>query len=178
MSSFNLKACARWASVLGLCLGLAACFRPLYGPTAQGESLQDVLAAIDIPENQFSEKDSLVEHYLRSELIFDLNGSGIPATKKYKLTLTYTESLAAPTVDVVSGRALAATVNGNLTYTLTALDGKTPITTGKATSSATYDRFQQRFAAVRADRDAKIRVAKDLADQLRIQIAAALATRT
>ena len=31
-------------------LGLSACFRPLYGPTASGQSLQTVLASIDVPE--------------------------------------------------------------------------------------------------------------------------------
>jgi LPS-assembly lipoprotein len=43
--------------------------------------------------------------------------------------------------------------------------------------SASYDRFPQRFASVRAARDAEIRVAKLLADQIRTRVAAHLATR-
>ncbi len=38
---------ARIASV-GLSLALAGCLRPLYGPTASGAPLQDVLASIEI----------------------------------------------------------------------------------------------------------------------------------
>jgi LPS-assembly lipoprotein len=178
MSSLNAKNVARLAAIAGLTIGLSACFRPLYGPTASGESLQAVMASIDVPENQLPDSQSQVEHYLRSELIFNLNGSGVPEPKKYRLVLNYNQGLSTPIVDSVSGRALSATVTGTLNFTLTSLDGTKVITTGKAVSSATYDRFRQRFASVRAARDAEIRVAKDLAQQLRTQIAAALATRT
>ncbi|MBM6593927.1 LPS assembly lipoprotein LptE [Microvirga pudoricolor] len=182
MSSFNVpsfspRRVARVVAVAAMALGLTACFRPLHGPTASGENLQAVMASIDVPENQFPDQYAQVEHYLRSELIFNLNGSGVPAPKKYKLTLAYTQALATPIVDSVSGRALSATVSSTLRYTLTTLDGSRAITTGTAYSNATYDRFEQRFASIRANRDAQIRVSKDLADQVRTQIAAALATR-
>jgi LPS-assembly lipoprotein len=183
MSSSNAPSCSarklvRFAVAAALTLSLSACFRPLHGPTARGESLQAVMASIDVPENQLADQYSQVEHFLRSELIFNLNGSGVPAPKKYKLALSYSQALVTPIVDSVSGRALSATVQGTLVYTLTTLDGSQTITTGTATANATYDRFEQRFASIRANRDAQIRVSKDLADQVRTQIAAVLATRT
>ncbi|MET0429306.1 MAG: LPS assembly lipoprotein LptE [Microvirga sp.] len=168
----------RIAVAASLTLALSGCFRPLYGPTARGESLQAVMASIDVPENQLADQYAQVEHDLRSELIFNLNGSGIPAPKAYKLTLGYSQTLATPIVDSVSGRALSATVRGTLRYTLTNLDGTQTVTTGTVYSDATYDRFEQRFASIRANRDAQIRVARDLAGQVRTNIAAALATRT
>ena len=66
-------------------------------------------------------------------------------------------------------------LGGTLTYTLTSLDGKTVVTQGAATSSASFDRFPQRFANIRADRDAEIRLAKDLAQQVRTRLSAVLA---
>ena len=57
--------------------------------------------------------------------------------------------------------------------------GKTPdratiYTQATATSTTSYDRFQQRFATVRAGRDAEIRLAKDLANQVKTRLAATL----
>ena len=43
--------------------------------------------------------------------------------------------------------------------------------------TASYDRTSQRFANIRAARDAEIRDAKALADQIRTRIMAALAAR-
>ena len=44
---------------------------------------------------------------------------------------------------------------------------------GVAFTAATYDRSSQRFANIRAARDAEIRDAKALADQIRTRVAAA-----
>jgi LPS-assembly lipoprotein len=45
---------------------------------------------------------------------------------------------------------------------------------GTVTSFASYDRSAQRFANIRAARDAEIRDARTLADQLTTQVAAQL----
>ncbi len=50
------------------------------------------------------------------------------------------------------------------------------MTTGKATATASYDRSAQRFATVRAARDADIRLAKVLSEQIRTRLSAALAS--
>ena len=158
----------------GLSLGLSACFRPLYGPTASGQSLQTVLAAIEVPEVNWPEHQAVMAHHLRSELIYALNGSGMNVPKRYVLKLAMRQSLSTPTVDSDSGRASSAILNGVLTYTLTSPDGATIYTQGTATSTTSYDRFQQRFATVRAGRDAEIRLAKDLANQVKTRLAATL----
>jgi LPS-assembly lipoprotein len=174
MSSLNLKGLARVALVAGLSLGLSACFRPLHGPTASGQSLQTVLASIDVPEVKWPDSQARIGHYLRSELVYALNGSGSDVPKRYVLNLTLTETLTTPIVDSESGRALSATLGGDLTYTLTTPDGSTVITKGTATASASYDRFEQRFASVRAARDAEIRLSKVLAEQVKTRLSAAL----
>jgi len=175
MSSFNLKGLARVALVAGLALGLSACFRPLHGPTASGQSLQTVLASIDVPEVNWPPALANTGHYLRSELVYALNGSGSDTPKRYRLALRLTETQSSPVIDTEIGSASSVIVGGTLTYTLTSLDGKTVVTQGTASSSASFDRFPQRFANIRAARDAEIRLAKDLTEQVRTRLSAVLA---
>ena len=177
MSSLNvsrLRSVINVAAVATLALGLSACLRPLYGPTPSGASLQNVLASIDVPEHKWADSQAVVGHYLRSELIYELNGSGSDTPKKYKLKMSLRERLSTPIISSVTGLAQSATITGELTFTLTSLDDKKVISTGTATAQATYDRFNQRFATVRAARDAEIRLAKTLAEQVKTRLAATL----
>lgn len=178
MSWPNLNRAGRLTAVAALTLGLAACFRPLYGPTASGQTVQASLAAIEVDSVAVAPEQDRVSHHLRSELIFDLDGSGIPSPKRYKLAVSFKERRQSVIVDTTSGRAQSATLIGEATYRLTSLDGKTEITSGTATGYATYDRSPQRFATVRAARDADIRLAKTLSEQIKTRLAAAFATRT
>jgi LPS-assembly lipoprotein len=157
----------------GLALALGGCLRPLYGPTASRERMQDLLASIEVAEPTTAVLQERLGHYLRSELIFLLDGSGQPKAKRYRLTLNLTEGVQSPIVDTVTGRTESATVVGRATYTLYAPDGRV-VTTGTATGSATFDRTPQRFAAVRAAREADIRLATLLAEQIKTRIAAVL----
>ncbi|WP_243369046.1 LPS assembly lipoprotein LptE [Microvirga solisilvae] len=168
------KFLARFALIVGLSLSLTACFKPLYGPTASGESLQTVLASIDVPEIDWPDNRAVIGHHLRSELIYALNGSGSDTPKRYLLNVSLVTSRTTPVVDSQSGRASSAIVGGTLSYTLTSLDGTKIVTQGTATSSTSYDRNSQRFATLRAGRDAEIRLAKVLAEQVKTRLAATL----
>ncbi|MCG7392712.1 LPS assembly lipoprotein LptE [Microvirga sp. ACRRW] len=174
MSSFNLKSLAHLAVVVGLSLGMTACFKPLHGPTASGESLQSVLASIDVPEVKWPDSQAMMGHYVRSELIYALNGSGSDTPKRYVLKIALSRSLSTPIVDTETGRATSAILNGTLSYTLTSLDGTKILTQGSVSNSTSYDRYQQRFATLRANRDAEIRLAKVLVDQAKTRLAATL----
>jgi LPS-assembly lipoprotein len=175
MSSHD-RSPARRAVALSLSVGvsvlLAGCLRPLYGPTASGQSMQAELAAIEVPE--IPER---LGHYLRSELMFLLDGSGQPSPKRYRLTINPTTNVSTAVIDAASTRADAATLTGNAPFQLKAVDGDRMIFTGTAVGSATYDRSNQRYATVRAARDAEIRLAKLLAEQIKNRVAAALASR-
>ena len=164
----------RLVAAVAIAGSVAGCLRPLYGPTATGEPLKDVLAAIDVQKVTTKTNREHIGHYLRSELVFDLDGSGEPPPKRYKLTLIVSDGLASPIVDAATGRAASAILNIDADYTLTNLDGTRTITKGTASASATYDRTAQRFADVRAARDAEIRAARLLAEQIRTRLAAAL----
>src|SRR5688500_9114975 len=72
---------------------LTACLRPLYGPTASGERLQTVLAQIEVDKVRAAPTKGHITHQLRSELVFDLDGSGEPPPKRYKLNVNVRDYL-------------------------------------------------------------------------------------
>lgn len=158
---------------LALTLPLGGCIRPLYGPTAAGgadmaEELRAI--AVDPIPDRFG-------HYLGNELIFALNGTGTPGPVKYRLLVTLSNRVQTPIIDSVTSRASAATIWSEATYTVTPAAGGAPVARGRVSAAADYDRFAQRFANIRAARDAEIRAAKTLADQIRLRIAADFAKR-
>lgn len=153
------------------------CFRPLYGDVASnipgGGRVRDTLRAIEV-----TEIPDLVGHYLRNELVFELDGSGEETAKRYKLSVNPKETVDVTVVDVTTGRADSATLTLNATWRLTSIpDGKV-VTSGENFIRVTYDRSSQRFATVRAARDARIRGAKGLAGIIRNSLAAALVSGT
>lgn len=157
-------------------VGLAGCLRPLYGPTASGQPLQAVLASIDVLPVAVAPGQERLANAVRSELVFDLDGSGRPSPKRFRLSLDAAEAVQVTTVDVTTGQADAAILNATVKYNLTSLDGGPAITSGTARGTATYYRDQQRFASVRAARDAEIRVAKLMSDDIKQRLAAYFAT--
>ena len=127
--------------VLGaLSLGLTGCLRPLYGPTVTGARLQDVLAEIEAEQVRTAIGQERVGHYLRSELIYDLDGSGQPQPKRYRLAVSVTTTVQSPIVDTTFGRANASTLLGEATYTLVPIAGGAPIASGRVVGSASYER--------------------------------------
>ena len=155
-------------AALAVPLALGGCFTPLYG--SLNGHLADELQAIavdPIPDR--------LGHYLQDELLTDFNGTGSKPAPKYRLTVTTRERVQSALVDIVTRRASAATVVIDTDYALVPAAGGAPITHGTVTSAATYNRSEQRFANIRAARDAEIRDAKVIADQIMIRVSAALA---
>ena len=161
-----------WSSLrrlmsLGAMLALGGCLQPMYGQFAEGgPGLQRELQAIaiePIPDR--------IGHYLGDDLIFDFNGTGSNVPPKYRLFVTLNESVQTPLIDTVSGRASAGTLVINANYRLIDAATGLPLTKGTCYVFKSYDRTSERFANIRAARDAEIRDAKQLSDQLRIHLA-------
>jgi LPS-assembly lipoprotein len=142
----------------------SGCFQPLYGEAAHP------VEVTPIPER--------IGHYLTDDLISRMNGSGETPKPKYRLKVQLSKSVQTPTIESQIQTADAATVTGTALFTLTRIDADKdkdkPIYMGSATSSAVYDRTLQSYADLRADRDAEIRVAKSLADEIELRVAGAL----
>jgi LPS-assembly lipoprotein len=151
---------------------LSGCIQPLYGPLSAGGDVAGELQAIAVDPIP-----NRLGHYLGDDLIFALNGTGSHVPPKYRLTVTVSESSETPLLDTVTGYPTAASVVVNADYVLLPVQGGAPITKGHVTALASYDRTSQRFADIRAARDAEIRNAKTLADQISTLIASAIAAK-
>ncbi|MGH6823071.1 MAG: LPS assembly lipoprotein LptE [Methylocella sp.] len=159
-------------AALPICLAVSGCIQPLYGPLGAGGNVAGELQAIAVEPIP-----NRLGHYLGNELVFGFNGTGSQVPPKYRLIVTVTENVQTPLIDTVSGYPSAANVVLNADYRLMPVGGTEPITKGQATVVASYDRTNQRFANLRAARDAEIRDAKRLADEIRTRVAAAMAAR-
>jgi LPS-assembly lipoprotein len=163
----------RCVLVLGMATLLGGCFRPLYADSTQattGGSVKANMAAIKvgaIPDR--------MGHFLRNELVFDLNVASLDVPERYLLDVKVTEYLDVTVTDYSTGRADSATLVATATYTLTEIGKDKPILNTSSVSRATYDRSTQRYANVAAARDAQTRAAKSLSGLITNRLAAAFA---
>lgn len=162
-------------SLLAAALMVAAlaggCFQPLYSDytaSTVGGSVKTALRGIEIPEIK-----GLIGHYFRNELVFELDGSGdADGPRSSKLQAAIAESVEIVTVDYANGRADSAVLVATATWTLTQNGTGKILASGTNSVRVPYERSSQRFATVRAARDAQVRAAKNLATIVRGQIAA------
>ena len=160
---------SRFGLILAVVLPVMGCFKPMYGGV-EGAALKNELQAIaidPIPDR--------TGHYLANELRFLLNGTGSEVRPKYRLQITLRERVQASLVDSTSQSASAGSIIIDADYKLITVQGGKPVTKGVAFTFASYDRSSQRFANIRAARDAEIRDARALAEQIKTRLAADLA---
>lgn len=169
-SDSSSRTAIRMLATGALAMGLGGCFQPLYGG-ASGEGLRNELAAIAIEP-----VPDRLGHYLGNELRFALNGSGSSVPARYRLFLSPRERVQSPVIDTISGRATAGTIVVDVEYRLLPAAGGEPLAQGVAFAASSYDRTNQRFANIRAARDAEIRDAKALADQIKTRLASSLSS--
>ena len=167
----STNAVTRLMVAVSLSLGLGGCFRPVYAPDA-GFGVRGELQSIAVEPVQ-----GRLGHYMTEELRFLLNGTGDQPASKYRLLITFSQAGQTSLVDTVTGRATANSLSVRADYKLLPIAGGAAVTEGYVISLADYDRASNRFANVRAARDAEIRNAKTLADQIRTRIASALSPR-
>ena len=157
------------ALALTAALSLAGCgIQPLYGTTAGGSRLGAVMAGVEV-----TPIPGRVGQRLRNELIFgNSGGSGEPVHSNYKLDIVIKESLISELVQI-TGNAQAQVYELNATFKLITHDGRV-VLEGTATSRAAYERFQAIFSNVRARLDAENRAASDVAESIKVRVAAYL----
>lgn len=164
---------AMLAAALGAAALAGGCFQPLYAENTRsitGGNVKNTLKEVEIPEIK-----GLMGHYLRNELVFELDGGGEPdRAKRLKFNTSIAESIEVVTVDYQNGRADSAVLVATATWTVTEIGSGKVVSKGTNVVRAPYERSSQRFATVRAARDAQIRAAKNLATLIRGQMAADL----
>jgi LPS-assembly lipoprotein len=155
-------------AILAFALPVGGCFQPLYGELAHPGLTAEMQAIVVAPI-----KDR-IGHYLGNDLIADLNGTGQTPAPRYRLTVTTSVETATPTVSSQIQVANASTVTATATFKLTRVGEEDSIFDSTATAVGTYDVVYESFADMRARRDAEIKLAKSLADEIELRIAAYL----
>ncbi|MCZ8376700.1 MAG: hypothetical protein O9342_15095 [Beijerinckiaceae bacterium] len=169
-----LRSSSRVLLLTGLLgLGLGGCIQPVHQPTIGGQSR----VATELAQVSVDRIDGYLGYQLKSELDFLLTGGNAPtAGGRYVLKVKTQQSKASSIIDASTGRAQIATLQIEAVYVLVdQQQGGRIRASGKTFASASFDRSQLRFATLRAERDAEEKVAKSLAERLRIIISAALA---
>jgi len=180
MSSPERKAPARLvrcmvlsACIAAMAIASACTVRPLYSnavaPGGTGTTTAAAYPSIDIKPVQ-----TRYAQEVRNHLIFMLNGgAGQPANAQYSLDLGVTEVdsrvLLAPTT-TGEDRPSAGTIVMTSSYRLTKVGTGEVVARGTRRISSSYDRPRQEFAALRAQRDAENRAARELAELLKLAI--------
>jgi LPS-assembly lipoprotein len=165
----------RLAAIGLLALALGGCFQPMYGesPILGRASLRDALRDVEI-----AAIDGRVGQELRNDIIFALTGGdGNPAGAPYRLNLTVSTGNLNPIVDSNTRIPLIDIVTLNVTYRLFDVAANKTVLSDSALARVTVDRSMQRFARVRAVRDAENRAAKTVAEQIRSRLASYFLTR-
>jgi len=155
---------------IGTIVALAGCqVKPLYSEGPQGKPAK-ALASIEI-----SDADDRVEQEVRNALVFlTSGGAGEPANPEYRMALNVTSEVMGVLYDQESDTAGAGRVVVRADYNLTRADSGETVRSGNRSAVALVDFPEQEFAKVRATRDAEKRAAKELAEIIRADIAAAL----
>jgi LPS-assembly lipoprotein len=151
-------------------VSLSGCFQPLYSEAAHPGVAQAMkeIAVQEIP-GRFG-------HYLADDLITQMNGTGETPPPKYRLQITAGDKpqQMTPTVESQIAFASSATLIENASIVLTSIEDGKVIFQGQATAIAPYDRSFDNYANLRASRDAELRLARSLADEIAQRVAAAI----
>jgi LPS-assembly lipoprotein len=151
-------------------LFISACtVQPVYGPTTGGESVSETLRAVAIEP-----VDSRVGQVVRNRLIFLFTGGGEEAPPQYRMTLRVNSSETALGI-TREGSAPVYSVTVTASYTLYRIGSDEVLLRETARGTASYDRYNQNYANIRAKRDAENRAAEVAANEIRARIAATTA---
>lgn len=161
-------------AVLALAGFAGACtVQPLYSQGAAVSPSGDMAATLaSISVDPVSTREALE---VRNQLIFLLSGgAGNPPSPAYDMQLIVTSSSSAAASIQVSTTEQSPTsslLNMTAVYILKDRATGKVVAKGIRRISATYDVPRQQFAALRSERDAQNRAAREVAEQIRLAVA-------
>ncbi len=163
------------AALLGGCQ-----VRPLYGSLTPGDastasSVQSELAAIEI--RPIDTMTQTTRRVLLTELMFNFERGNPSAAKSYRLEMVGNTSTSTVGIEQLADVPAALSMTMNVTFVLYDKATNRTLMTGKSFATASYDFSNQRFANIRAQRDAEERAAKEVAQDMTARIAGYFATR-
>ena len=156
--------------------------RPLYGSldmsTGEGQSVPDELAAIEIEpiSHQYANEDATRELY--NELVYRFERGTTRPEKLYRLKVLIDINSSEVGVEQLADIPAAYTTTMNATFVLSDKATDKTLMTGRSFATASYDFSNQRFANLRARKDAEERAAKAVADDIQTRIAGHFASQS
>lgn len=152
--------------LLAVGLALAGCnARPLYGTDAQGGSVAFAMANISIPT-----QDTRAGQLVRNELLSSFSSTG---GAQYALRLMPSEKTSS--ISSLSGQKLERhRYSLNVKYELVTVSGGKVVNEGASFSNVSYDTLQQPIADLQAAENARARAAREVAEDIRLRVAAML----
>jgi LPS-assembly lipoprotein len=153
-------------------LYLAGCtVQPVYGSRPDGGSVGQALAGIEIDP-----VDTRIAQEVRNKLVFYMTGgAGVTSNPQYRMKLRVTEAQTALGISR-TGSAPVYSITVTASYSLTPVGSDQILIRETARGTASYDRSNQNYANIRAKLDAENRAAAAAADEIRLRVAAAIAT--
>ena len=164
-----LRASLRLIPLLALAGMLTACLQPVNAPRLGGPGVSAELAQVSV-----ARVEGYLGYNVKSELDFLLSNGQPPSAPRYSLVVKINTGRASSIIDSTTSRPQSVTVQAEAIYELRDSMNGTIRASGKTFGSATYDRSVQRFATLRAQRDAEEKLGKALAERLRIILLSAL----
>jgi LPS-assembly lipoprotein len=167
----HLRAFSRCIAVGAVTLVLAGCFQPMYADRSvvggTGPNLRDAMRDVEVVA-----VDGRLGQEIRNDIIFELTGgAGNPSGAPYKLNMSVSSNSFNAIIDPTSGLAQTETVSLDVSYRLKDVANDKVVLTDQAIARVTIDRTAQRYARVRAVRDAENKAAKIVAEQMRARVA-------
>lgn len=158
---------------------LAGCqVRPLYAPVSlelgARSSVADDLAAVSVE----STGTDVAGRTLYNELVFNFERGTSAPPKRFSLQILDDTSTASVAVEQFSDVPSSYTITMNASFVLSDLETEETLMTGRSFQSASFDFSSQRFANLRASRDAQERVAKAVAEDITGRISGYFASRS
>lgn len=174
---FAPRLCIPILLVCAAALTLGACqVRPLYGTWNLSEDVspvQEQLAAVDIKDIDTTDTKDLerVGQVLRNEMIFGFQRGveGVPPL--YRLQVILDRKVAEVGVERLADVPASYTVTLNSSFVLSDYTTNKTLMAGRSFATASYDFSSQRFANLRASRDAEDRAAKVIAGDIQTRVA-------
>lgn len=173
------RALLRFGLAAGLSLTLAGCFRPVYGDQGYAASPSqkgDAPVAVNLKRIDVKAIEGRVGGKMRNELIFLLRGGDAAGPIAYRLDITIGEGDQEPIVDPFTGQPEVRSVSLSAEYELKPAGRLDPLIKGQEFATASYNYTLQRFANIRAERDAQDRAATQIAEKIRTRMQGYFAT--
>ena len=146
--------------------------RPMYGSFSGANTVIEDLEQIEVA----AATDRLGQQ-IRNELVYGFSSTVEPAAPRYRLEMTINRSVGRVGIKQVTGTPTSSVLTVTASFALLDISTGEKLTSGNSFANVSFDYSNQRFANVRAERDAEDRAAVVIAQDIRTRVAAYFSTR-